>query len=415
MTSSFGLGVAARNTIRLLLDRGFKVAAVDVSSITRPTGSDATFEHLCGPSGEEAPYAINLFHLNPPEVLRVVGSRPPWLDMVNRLNVCVPFWELPRFPRLWLQVLRKMDAVLAPSRFIYESLAADLPETQLLYYPQSIWLPPDIQPDRALWGLPPSGMIFAMSFDPQSDLERKNPWAVVQAFKLLPRADQKTCLVIKLNGTGVSKASRDHVGRLRELAAQDPRVFLVDDELDYPALLSLYASCDAFVSLHRSEGLGLVIMEAMALGLPVVATKWSGTMDFTNEGNSCLVPCSFIPARGSLIQYSSLYVGRRVWWAEPNIRAAADCMRRLSADPTYRRGVGNRGRASITAFAQRSSEARWAGALQARWHHGHLVVPDDPQGRGNAAVSMRRQWKAYNALATSARSGKAFVARVLGK
>ena len=133
-----------------------------------------------------------------------------------------------------------------------------------------------------------------MSFAAASGVDRKNPWASVEAFLGAFPDDDGVRLVVRVNEQAGPEPG-DLIVRLRERAAHDSRIIQVTGSLDYVETLSLYASCDAYVSMHRSEGLGLGPMEAMSLGLPVVATGWSGNMDFMTEENSCPVPYRLIP------------------------------------------------------------------------------------------------------------------------
>ena len=405
VSTNSGLGIAARNTIRTLLDRGQNVAVLDIETGSRASNRDATYLHLQWPVEQRAPYSVNLFHLNPLEILRLVGGNPPWLDMVSRLNVCVPFWELPRVPRVWLPVLRRMDLVLAPTRYIFEALAADLTTTPIIHYPQSVQIPTGIAPDRARWGLPQERVVFAMSFDSQSDIERKNPWAAIDAFSRLEPSKNGAHLMIKL-GVSNDKGRNPLETRLRKLVGSDQSVTVIQQDLEYPDLLSLYASCDAFVSLHRAEGLGLVLMEAMSLGKPVVTTGWSGNMDFTNPRNACLVPYRLIPVQGTTAHaYSRLQIWHKVCWADPDTTSAAALMQRILEEPRFREQLGESGRSSMLRMADLAAQTPWLPRVASA--SGAIVAAqagNRPWTRSRTEVELRYLGRIFRAVRNAARS-----------
>ena len=113
---------------------------------------------------------------------------------------------------------------------------------------------------------------------------------------------------------------------------------------------ALEDACDVFVSLHRSEGFGLAVAEAMYLGKPVISTDWSATAEFVNEQNGCPVAVDLI----ELTETHGPYEKGQIW-ADPRVPAAADAMRRLAADPELRARLG--------AQAARDIRARFAPAV----------------------------------------------------
>jgi glycosyltransferase involved in cell wall biosynthesis len=151
-------------------------------------------------------------------------------------------------------------------------------------------------------------------------------------------ANEPVHLVVKLNNAGLWPHLQPLLDRLHQIAADDPRIVLIDRQLALPDLFSLYASCDVFVSLHRAEGLGLILMEMMSLGKPVIATAWSGNMDFTNSDNTCLVDYDMVPVQATLIPYQQESV--RSEWANPRLATAVRWMRRLLAEPDLHRRIG---------------------------------------------------------------------------
>ncbi len=362
ITGTMGLGVAARNTLTVLEGNRQAFTAVDIEPWRRE-GTDSTFAHLLAPA-PTASYPINLFHLNVQELINLLDTRPQWLDVVRHANAIVPFWELPRLPVIpdWAGLLGSMDLVLAPSRFILESIEQSAPEVRAVHYPQTVFLPADIAASRDAFGLPHDAVLFFMNIDVTSDLARKNPAAAMAAFRAAfahqERASGKRVfLVVKLGHTKSGYRWADASTLIAELAAM-ANTIVIDRELTYAEALSLNAACDAYVSLHRSEGLGLNLLEAMTLGKPVIATGWSGNIDFMTPEDSFLVGHELVPVRATHYAYRPEAIGSGQVWAEPSITEASTWMRRLADDESLRRRIG--------AAAQAAMDVRRSQVLEGR-------------------------------------------------
>jgi glycosyltransferase involved in cell wall biosynthesis len=380
LSSAFGLGIAAGNTVRVLRDSGRDVAVVDIDPGSGRFGRDTVWASLEAPERASGPAAIDVFHMNPPEVPALHEQWRRRVDSTADFIACVPFWELPVLPAPWAPVLNCFDLVLAPTEFVRDACEAAITRP-VLHYPQAIFIPDDIEPDRERFGLPAEATAFLVAFDVESDMSRKNPFAAIEAFR---RAFGEACdalLVVKVNASQLGGAQQAQLDRLAAAVDGLPNVRLIQSNLSYRDVLALYASCDALVSLHRSEGLGLHLMEAMSLGRVVVATGWSGNMDFMGEGDSCLVPYSLVPVESTHSAYAP-EVGREGQvWADPDVEAAAAIMCRLHEDPEWRRMVGDRAAASMRrrrafvlraepiAEAERLARELWEAPLETRAEH----------------------------------------------
>jgi glycosyltransferase involved in cell wall biosynthesis len=352
ISTNCGLGAAARNTIRLLTADGCEVAAVDILLSDNRSRRDRTFDHLLAPEGVPLSHDIRLFHVNPPVIGRILEDTSPRFGSSSALKVAVPFWELPVLPHGWISELQAMDLILCPSRFIEQAVANTPmdPAPNVRYFPQTAFLPERHRPDRVRFGLPEEGVCFVMSFDMASDTERKNPWGVIDAFNCAFTHDENTWMVIKLNTTMETAAYNVQRERLQGYAAANDRIIIIDKTLPCEEVISLYESCDVYVSLHRSEGLGLGLMETMVLGKAVIATAWSGNMDFTSDVNACLVGYRFIPVLSPT--YQNLIGNRKVQWADPHIGEAAWWMRRLYEEPGLREEKGEQARHTMQKRAE---------------------------------------------------------------
>ena len=197
--------------------------------------------------------------------------------------------------------------------------------------------------------------MLLFSFDFLSTAERKNPWGLVEAFSRAFTPDEGPVLVVKSINADRRPADAE---RLRLAAAGRPDVILNEDYLDAPARDALVAHCDAYVSLHRSEGLGLTMAEAMAWGKPVVATGYSGNLHFMTDENSFLVPFRPAPIPAGCEPYP---VGGR--WADPDLDEAARLIRLVVDDPA---GAAVRGARAASDIAVMHSPEAAGAAFAAR-------------------------------------------------
>jgi glycosyltransferase involved in cell wall biosynthesis len=236
------------------------------------------------------------------------------------------------------------------------------PTARAVHYPQTAFLPADIAASRDAFGLPHNAVLFFMNIDVTSDMARKNPAAAMAAFRAAFAHQERVSgkrvfLVVKLGHTKSGYPWADASTLIAELAAM-ANTIVIDRQLTYAETLSLSAACDVYVSLHRSEGLGLNMLEAMTLGKPVIATGWSGNMDFMTAEDSCLVGHDLVPVRATHYAYRPEAIGPGQVWAEPNIAEASTWMRRLADDESLRRGLG--------ATAQAAMDVRRSQVLEGR-------------------------------------------------
>jgi hypothetical protein len=193
---------------------------------------------------------------------------------------------------------------------------------------------------RQRLGLSPDDFVFLFVFDFASYAERKNPGGLIEAFNLAFSPRERARLVVKsVNG----EQFPDAIATLQVRAAER-RIDIVDGYWSTEDLADLYASCDAYVSLHRAEGLGLTMARAMALGKPAIATGWSGNLDFMDADNSFLVNYELVPIPQSVGPYR---VGQL--WAEPSIEHAAKLMREVFENPTLASQKGARAQRDLSA------------------------------------------------------------------
>ncbi len=246
-------------------------------------------------------------------------------------------WEVEALPEWMARSASLVDEIWTYSAHAAHAIRAAT-DTPVHVVPPPI-LRPDSRPlSRAELGLP-DGFVFLFAFDFASVFERKNPFAVIDAFGRAFAGRDDVHLVIKT--VGGDEHERE-LKRLRSAAGARQNVHVRDGYVTREEHQALVAACDAFVSLHRAEGYGLHIAEAMAHGKPVIATGYSGNLEFMDDTNSRLVPCTLVPIPDGCEPYPS---GAR--WAEPDVDAAATAMREVVDDPALARTLGERAAADI--------------------------------------------------------------------
>jgi glycosyltransferase involved in cell wall biosynthesis len=252
-------------------------------------------------------------------------------------RVAVWYWETEEVPDSVPERPAPFDEVWAPTRFIADAFRKRVKVPVVPMLPGLE--PPRFTPrPRGFFGLRDDRFVFLFTFDMASLMARKNPLAAVAAFRRAFRHDEPADLVIKVARGNESPTDLAEL----TIACQANDVRLIDELMPRTDLLALMAVCDCYVSLHRSEGLGLGMAEAMLLGKPVVATAYSGNLDFMTPETSYLVGYERVPVPESVTQYP-----RGSHWAEASVEHAAALMRQVYDRRDESRAVGERGRASV--------------------------------------------------------------------
>lgn len=319
-----GLGEGARMLARGFADAGQPVRAIDLSAqVGFAIDLPAAF---AAPSSRERGVVIS--HINPPELLHWAGATEGRL-LEGRRHIGYWAWELEDAPPEWAQAFDLVDEVWTPSAFAADAIRKLAPpRVKVSPAPYPLYLNPRPAPDRSRFALPEDRVVVLMAFDLRSTAQRKNPQAALQAFqKAVAASGAPALLVCKIVG-----ADR-HPDTLAELAASvadDPTIRLMTDSLSADDMALLTASVDIVLSLHRSEGYGLLLAEAIWLGKPTLATGWSSTAEFMDPASSQLVDYALIPVEGDGAIYRE---GR---WADADVEDAAAKLARMLADDAWR-------------------------------------------------------------------------------
>ena len=338
LASEKGVGEGVRSDVRALLAAGVDIALNDVvdpgSLNAQPILDDVSDARVTLSAAN--PHPINLIHLNGDEIERFARDRGP--DYFRgRYNVGYWAWELGDFPPQWQSAFEPFDEIWVPSDFALSAVSRASP-VPVVKMPHALNVAPLGPPRRR----PAGPFTFLFMFDFHSSLERKNPVGLIAAYRRAfgskGAARGGARLVIKC-----SHGDAEGLGRLRR-AARGLNVTFVDAVLPRAQVDALVDDCDCYVSLHRGEGFGLTLAEAMARGKPVIATGYSGNMDFMRPGNSYPVPYTLVEVGHDDGSYR-----RGSAWADPDLSAAAALMRQVAADPAKARAVGRRAHADVAA------------------------------------------------------------------
>jgi hypothetical protein len=258
-----------------------------------------------------------------------------------------------QFPDYWLRSFDDVDEVWAATEYIADALRP-LTEKPVRTVRVPITVGPAAELSRAELGMP-EGFCFLFVYDYRSVFRRKNPLGLVEAFrKAFPKGSGPSLVIKSICGDEFT-ADRE------ELAAaitDRPEIHLVEETIAVEAKNAMIANCDCYVSLHRSEGLGLTMAEAMWFGKPVIATGYSGNLDFMTDENSYLVPYTAAKIGPDAEPYPA-----EGEWAEPDLEAAAKLMKEVVADPD---AAGARGRRAATDIRRTHSAEASAASIEAR-------------------------------------------------
>jgi len=281
----------------------------------------------------------------PPDAALVLHVNPMLLPLTllrlrglvrDRRIIAYWAWELPVAPPEWRASASLAHEIWVPSRFTAQALEPLKPGlVHVVPHPLALAPPIASARDRASFGLAADAVIVLVSLNLASSFARKNPLGAIAAFQDAFGARADRILVLKLC---LADHAPDDFARIRR-AAQAPNIRLITDELSGPDRHALTAACDIVLSPHRAEGFGLVPAEAMLLSRPVVATGWSGNLDYMDTDCAALIDHRLIPADDDRGVY------RGAQWADPDVADAAAWLRRLADDAGLRAALGARGKA----------------------------------------------------------------------
>lgn len=356
--AQLGIGEDARMAAGALQSCGVPVTMLDFPTGDTVRQDDRSMAALVA---SDAPYATNMVCLSAPEHARYFVEHGAAIFDSHHTIGYWP-WELAHWPDEWRHLMSLADEIWASSRHTYLALAPAAPVPVHLM-PMAVAPLTASARGRASFGLPKNVFLFLFAFDLNSSARRKNPLACLQAFlHAFPAGAEgpSVGLVIKTHAPAQANADWE---ALKTLQRSDPRIGLIEETLSKADLLALYAACDCFVSLHRAEGFGRCIAEAMLLERCVITTAYSGNLDFCHADNALLVQHKM-----RALKPDDYPGGAGQQWAEPDVLDAARQMRRVAMDHALARQLGACGRRTIEQeHAPQVVGQRYAVALRRLW------------------------------------------------
>ena len=350
-----GLGENLRALVRATattpLEGAVSVADVDIDSGIR--NADSSVDHYM----DGRMFRTRVICVNP-DMLGEAFHHDGFGRYQDAYRIGFWFWELERLPRMWIDHARLVDEVWVATDFVADAVRRDVTGRPVVKIRTPVITPTlDRVYSRPEFGLRDDCCLFMFSFAYGSFATRKNPEATILAFRrAFPLGTEQVQLVIKTSQSELFTTAR---ANLTALAAADTRIVFINNYLSRQALIGLQSTIDCYLSLHRSEGLGLGLAECMALGKPAIATAYSGNLEFMNGDNSFLVDFKLIPVREG--EYPD-FEGQV--WADASVEHASAHMKNVYNDHTRAAKIGLAGKNYL---AQHFSHQAVGQAILARY------------------------------------------------
>ncbi len=284
---------------------------------------------LAGQLTTDNSYPVNIFHIDPgstDNIPRVHGSK----IFENKLNIGYWAWELSEFPDEYIRNFDFIEEVWTPSDFARDVIMIKSP-VPVLTMPHPVQFECEGITEKSEFNLPKNAFVFLCMYDYGSNQDRKNPHAAIDSFLKAFSDNHSAHLLVKVHN---AKDEFPDYNKLKEHVSTIPNVSLLNVTLERNQIYELIKHCDVLVSLHRSEGFGLGLAEAMYLGKPVVSTNWSAPAEFINVNNGCPVDYELVKLEHDAGHYRAGQV-----WADPDTDHAAHLMKKLYEDKDFYRSL----------------------------------------------------------------------------
>lgn len=329
LRSATGLGESARLCHDALKNSGFQIYGIDIgAALMQPADVDFNFNDGSAIYGRGTIIA----HVNSPLMPLAMVRLGRRLIRCKRI-IGYWAWELPRTPNDWKYGVPFVHEVWAQSKFTADAITpiADGRPIRIVPHPVAArYTEPFTASSVATAGRP---FTVLTMFDMGSSFARKNPCAAITAFREAFGNNPSTQLLIKVQNTSLFVEGRK---QLEKAISGTTNITLIEQRMSLSELARLYERVDVLLSLHRSEGFGLSLAEAMLRGIPVVATNWSGNTDFVSVATGIPVGFDLVAAEDPQGTYN--YPDLK--WAEANVYEAARALSNLRDDPVVLSTLG---------------------------------------------------------------------------
>lgn len=338
LRADIGISEHSRLMVNTMLEAGIPLAYTEIAY---------RFESRTVPLPKElkegSPYSISVVDQNFSHFYDAILEIPP-KALEGKYIITIWAWELNKFEGPWLNNFKFVDEVWTGSRYTQDVIAHVSP-VPVVRIPFAVEVNASLDVTPARFSLPENRFIFLYSFSSTSTAARKNPFGYVEAFRQAFGKPGKTGPLLVLKAHHLDNPDAVLLAPALRKAVASVGGILIEDNLDRQSMYDLLAVADCFVSLHRAEGFGLGIAESMALGKPVIATAYSGNMDYMTPANSYGVSYSIKQIQEEDHAYQprlkAIY-GTGYEWADPDIDHAAKLMQQVYENQDEARQVGQR-------------------------------------------------------------------------
>jgi len=349
LEASLGLGESLRGLVRSVEATGlpFALLPFKLGVETRLIGGFMEDRY-----DVKSRHRINVIEMSADQVPGMFREIGRW-KTCHSYNILRTYWELPKAPPEWAYMLKGINEIWAPNQFVGDAFN-DIFDGPIRIVPPCVETEIKTEFGRAQLGMDQNIFYFIFSFDYFSYPARKNPLGVVSAFQAaFPNLNEKVGLVIK--STSETNQHLDIKFAILTAARHDRRIKVLERLVSRDEMLSLIRQSDCYISLHRAEGFGLGMAEAMAFGKPVIGTNYSGSTEFLSELTGFPVSFTLRP-----VQPGEYFFSDGQSWAEPDISAAAEAMQRVFYDRQERQRRAGAGKAFVEVRYGRKTVGRIA-------------------------------------------------------
>lgn len=332
--AEIGFGEALRSNLNALKKVGIPAKPINFNLNVRNRQNDTSVSFEDNINN----YPVNIVHLNIDAILSFIQEKSS--DYFNgKYNIGYWAWEMEEFPDVYAEYFKFYDEIWTCSRYCLDSMSLKSP-IPVVNIPHPIDIKIEDIDAYFETGISDDCFNFLFVFDYNSLIERKNPLGLIDAYeKAFGINNDKVKLILK---TSLSNQHSKAKKKVIERIGDNKSIIYKEEMLRRPELLALINKADCYISLHRSEGFGLTIAEAMALGKPVIATGYSGNLDFTNANNSFLVKYKMVKHEVDLS-----VLPKNNYWSEPNTDHAAELMKFIFENQAHAVEIGKKAKEDI--------------------------------------------------------------------